>query len=134
ALGAGDSHEVLKSPGLLRRHYSPQAKLVLWSWRDEQDLKVQISDFRFQGSRFKVQSSKVQLSKIHVIAHTHIPSGEGFGRVSVISRDATAFAQAIYAELHECDEAGAELIVVEAPPNRDEWRPIVDRLKKAASS
>jgi len=143
ALGAGDSHEVLKSPGLLRRHYSPQAKLVLWSWRDEQDLKVQISDFRFQGLRFKVQGSKfkvqgskfkVQGSKIHVIAHTHIPSGEGFGRVSVISRDATAFAQAIYAELHECDEAGAELIVVEAPPNRDEWRPIVDRLKKAASS
>jgi L-threonylcarbamoyladenylate synthase len=122
ARGGGESPEVLKSPGLLRRHYSPQAKLVVWSWRDEQDLKV-------QSSRFKVQGSKV-----HIIAHTCIPSGEGFGRVSVIPHDAAAFARAIYAELHECDEAGAELIVVEAPPDTSEWRPIVDRLKKAAAS
>ena len=122
ALGSKDSRGVLKSPGLLRKHYSPQAKLVICSWRGEPDLKV-------QSSRFKVQGSKV-----HIIAHTCIPGGAGFGRVSVIPHDAEAFARAIYAELHECDEAGAELILVEAPPDPAEWRPILDRLSKAAAS
>ena len=76
---------------------------------------------------------EVRRAAIHVIAHTVIPSRLGFGRVSVIPHDATAFARAIYAELHECDEAGAELIVVEAPPDSPEWRAIADRLRRAAA-
>ena len=51
----------------------------------------------------------------------------------MIPHDAAAFARAIYAELHQCDEAGAELIVVEALPDSAEWRAIADRLKKAAA-
>lgn len=53
--------------------------------------------------------------------------------VSVIPHDAEAFARAIYAELHRCDEAGAELIVVEAPPESPEWSGITDRLRRAAA-
>jgi L-threonylcarbamoyladenylate synthase len=68
-----------------------------------------------------------------VIAHTRIPSGAGFGRVSVIPHDAPAFARAMYAELHECDAAGAELIVVEALPDAPEWRAISDRLRRAGA-
>jgi hypothetical protein len=49
--------------------------------------------------------------------------------VSVIPHDAEAFARAIYAELHRCDEAGAEWIVVEAPPETPEWSGIADRLR-----
>ncbi|HWX21089.1 MAG TPA: Sua5 family C-terminal domain-containing protein, partial [Candidatus Binatia bacterium] len=62
-----------------------------------------------------------------------IPSVQGFGRVSVIPHDAEAFARAIYAELHQCDEAGAELIVVEALPEGEEWRAIRDRLTRGAA-
>jgi L-threonylcarbamoyladenylate synthase len=54
--------------------------------------------------------------------------------VSVIPHDAEAFARAIYAELHRCDELGAELIVVEQPPETTEWRAISDRLKRASAS
>ena len=75
----------------------------------------------------------VRSSGVHVVAHTRIPSGAGLGRVSVIPHDATAFARAIYAELHECDEAGAELIVVEALPDAPEWRAVADRLRRAAA-
>jgi L-threonylcarbamoyladenylate synthase len=53
--------------------------------------------------------------------------------VSVIPHDAEAFARAIYAELHRCDAAGAELIVVEAPPESPEWAGIADRLRRAAA-
>jgi L-threonylcarbamoyladenylate synthase len=120
-LGGGHSGEVLKSPGQLTKHYAPKAKLVVLEWQDEQDLNHQLSTFNHQ------------LSKRHVIAHTHIPSQAGFGSVSVIPHDAEAFARALYAELHRCDERGAELIIVEAPPETSEWRAIGDRLKRASS-
>jgi L-threonylcarbamoyladenylate synthase len=121
AVGSSGSPEVLKSPGLLWRHYSPKAKLVVWSWKDEADLQVRSA------------KAEVRRSSIHVIAHTRIPSGAGFGRVSVIPHDSAAFARAIYAELHQCDEARAELIVVEALPDDPDWRAIADRLRRAAA-
>ena len=122
ALSAHDSSAVLKSPGLLKKHYSPRARLVLLEWSNESDLKAQTAKF------------KLPPAKIHVVAHTRVPSGKGFGRVSVIPHDAAAFARAIYAELDQCDEAGAELILVEALPETTEWRAIADRLKKAAAN
>ncbi len=121
ASGSGDSQGLLKSPGQLRKHYAPKAKLVLWSWHDEAALNAQIS-------RLKVRSCK-----IHVIAHTRIPSGSRFSAVSVIPHDVAGFARAIYAELHQCDEAGADLIVVEALPETAEWRALADRLRRAAA-
>jgi L-threonylcarbamoyladenylate synthase len=120
-VGGSESLELLKSPGLLRKHYSPKAKLVVWAWEDEAELKMRSAE------------CGVRNSAVHVIAHTHIPSGAGFGRVSVIPHDPAAFARAIYAELHQCDETGAELIVVEALPNAPEWRAIADRLQRAAA-
>jgi L-threonylcarbamoyladenylate synthase len=121
AIGSSESPEILKSPGLLRKHYSPKAPLVVWSWKDEAELKVRSAE---RG---------VPPSDVHVIAHTRIPSGPGFGRVSVIPHDPAAFARAIYAELHQCDEAQAELIVVEALPDAPEWRAIADRLRRASA-
>ena len=114
-------HPTLRSPGLLKKRYSPRAKLVVLSWRDETDL------------RSKLVTHHPSPVTCHVIAHTQIPSGENFARVSIIPHDAEAFARAIYAELHRCDEAGAELIVVEAPPELPEWSGIADRLKRAAA-
>ena len=121
ALSLGEKEEVLKSPGLLRKHYAPKARLVIWAWKDEAELR-QLS-----------AKCGVPESKIQVIAHTKIPGAAGFGRVSVIPHDAEAFARAIYAELHECDESGAGLIVVEAPPESSNWRAIRDRLNRAGS-
>jgi L-threonylcarbamoyladenylate synthase len=120
-LGSGDRDEILKSPGQLQKHYSPRAKLVVCSWQNDQELNFQLSTFNFQ------------LSTLHVIAHTQIPSGQDFARVSVIPHDPEAFARALYGELHQCDEAGADVIIVEAVPETDEWRAIADRLKRAAS-
>jgi L-threonylcarbamoyladenylate synthase len=117
----GAAGAVLKSPGLLRKHYSPKARLVVWGWQDESDLRRRSS------------LCGVADTRIHVIAHTRVPAGEGFGRVSVIPHDAEAFARALYGELHECDEAGAELIVVEALPETSEWQAIADRLSRAAA-
>ena len=123
----GRSEPVLKSPGQLPKHYAPKARLVVLTWRDDRDLREQVAVQRpTPGSRAS------SLSACHVLAYSNVPSAAGFGRVSVLPREAQAFARALYAELHGCDEAGAELIVVEAPPETIEWRAIADRLKRAA--
>jgi len=114
-------HPKLKRPGLMAKHYSPEAKLVVLRWRDDADLRSQLSTFNLQPST------------CFIIAHTQIPSVENYARVSVIPHDAEAFARAIYAELHRCDEAGAGEIVVEAPPDLPEWAGIADRLRRAAA-
>ena len=116
----GSAAGTLRSPGLLPRHYSPKAKLIMASWTDEQDLLAQVATVGFS------------LKKIHIVAHSHIPLGEKFGRVAVIPHDAEAYARALYAELHQCDEAGAEVIIVEDVPGGPEWRGIADRLLRAA--
>jgi L-threonylcarbamoyladenylate synthase len=111
----------LPSPGMLAKHYSPKAKLVVVNWKDDTELKLQVSGFNFQ------------LTGCFIIAHTKIPGGFPAENVSVIPHDAEAFARALYGELHRCDAAGAKLIVVEAPPETAEWSGIADRLRRAAA-
>jgi len=113
--------DVLKSPGQLKKHYAPRAKLFVLHWNDDAELKL------------KIKNLKRQTQNCHVIAYAHIPSPEPFARVCVIPHDAGAFARAIYGELHRCDEAGAQTIVVETPPNTPEWSGIADRLRRAAA-
>jgi L-threonylcarbamoyladenylate synthase len=111
-LSSTDSEHVPpKSPGLLLRHYSPKARLVVREWQNESEMESQPPD-------------------VHIIAHSKIPRQ---GNVSVVPHDPEAYARALYAELHRCDEAGARLIIVEAVPSTPEWLPIRDRLKRAAS-
>jgi len=116
----GAAEEIARSPGLWPRHYAPAAKLVVLRWRDEADLESKISKFGLARE------------KIHIVAYNHIPMREKFGSIAVIPEDAEAYARALYAELHRCDETGAELIVVEAPPSGERWRAIADRLRRAA--
>jgi L-threonylcarbamoyladenylate synthase len=110
-----------KSPGLLPKHYSPKATLLLWGWNDEREL------------RQKLATLNQDASAVHVISHTNIPLGPGFGSVSVIPHDPEAFARAIYAELHRCDDQQAKVILVEAVPDTPAWHAITDRLKRAAT-
>jgi L-threonylcarbamoyladenylate synthase len=120
AVGSASSG-VLRSPGQLPKHYAPKARVVMLSWRND-------SEFEVQSSKFKLQSSK-----LHVVAHTHIPSIGDRACISIIPHDPEAFARAIYAELHQCDDAGADLIIIEALPESPEWNAIRDRLKRAAT-
>jgi L-threonylcarbamoyladenylate synthase len=111
----------LRSPGMLLKHYAPKARLLVLSWGDDDGLQ----------SAFSKISPTPQ--RVHVVAHTRIPQVPDGWNVSVIPHDAEAFARAIYAELHRCDEAEADLIMVEALPDTPEWRGVADRLKRAST-
>ncbi len=120
-VSGGHAPGALRSPGQLPRHYSPKAKLWVWGWPHETALAGRLAEFGLDPAT------------VHILAHTRIPGGETFAGVSVIPHDAEAFARALYAELHRCDDAGVQNIVVEQPPNSPEWAGILDRLRRAAA-
>ena len=62
--------EPLRSPGLLRKHYSPKAKLLVLNWKDDAELKQR--DMR-HGSP----------AACFIIAHTKIPAGFGAANVEI---------------------------------------------------
>jgi L-threonylcarbamoyladenylate synthase len=122
-LAAGEDTEGkrLRSPGLLRKHYSPRAKLLIWHGN-------------LETLRKTISALGIPDECVHVMTLRQEPL-EGtltFGRVCRMPREPGAFAKAIYAEWHRSDEAGARVIVIEAVPDRPEWRAIADRLARAA--
>lgn len=89
----------------------------------------------------------VAAAEMSQIAHRAVQSGQ---RVAVLaaqppsfsqerlswktaSADPELFARDLYARLRELDAIGADLILVEAPPETDGWRAVADRLCRAAA-
>jgi len=117
-----ERQSVPRSPGMMDRHYSPKARLMVEKWADQGAL-----------DRIVDQAGKAR-SAISVIAYHAIPDAAGFARVSLVPHDAAAYARALFSELHRCDAGGSELILVEAPPTEVEWDGIWDRLRRAAAA
>lgn len=120
--GPESDRGMLRSPGQLERHYAPRARLRVLEWGSEQALMEMLG-------REKIGDP----SKVVVLAHTRIPSTGTLPHVCVIPDDPEAYARALYAELHRCDESGAEWIVVETPPAGPAWAGIHDRLRRASA-
>ena len=123
AKSSTDATSPLRSPGMLTKHYSPKARLRLMSWSDESDLRRQLA----------LELGSNEALRIQILCHTQVPMGFEPDEVSVFPHDAEAFARALYAELHRCDEERVELIVVEWPPEGAEWQGVRDRLSRAAA-
>lgn len=110
-----------RSPGRLPRHYAPRARLEVWEWAND-DAFAQC-----------LQRSGWNPADTCLLVHHHLPaSTTGFRRVALIPSDPAAYARALYAELHQCDDAGARHVIVEAPPDDDAWRAVRDRLQRAS--
>ena len=111
----------LQSPGLFQKHYSPKARLVIWKWPNELELL------------YRLGQEQPKPVRAMIIAHTGIPTSNSAFQVKVLPREPASFAQAIYSALHQGDAEGADLIVVEAPPETPEWQAISDRLRRASA-
>ena len=51
----------------------------------------------------------------------------------VAPEDATDYMHVLYVRLHELDQVGAELILIETPPTGDAWNAVQDRLSRASA-
>jgi L-threonylcarbamoyladenylate synthase len=52
--------------------------------------------------------------------------------VRTMPQDPAGYAALLYAALHSLDEAGVDCIIVDRPPDREEWLAVRDRLRRAA--
>ncbi len=105
-------HAVLRSPGLMDRHYAPRTPLELAN--DDGTARV---------GQLSGRVGWLTWNDVHGVA--------GVERRS-LPRDAVGFAAGLYAALHELDSLGLEVIVVAAVPSDPAWLAIQDRLSRAA--
>jgi L-threonylcarbamoyladenylate synthase len=106
------------SPGMVERHYAPRARVVV--------LPAGV-EARASGEHPGVREAT---SPGFIVFGTPPPSA---GRAIRMPHDPLGYARRLYAALHEMDEAGCDLIVVERPPETPEWSGVLDRLRRAST-
>jgi L-threonylcarbamoyladenylate synthase len=97
------------SPGMSKRHYAPRARLMLV--KDAGDVDRAGLD-----------------TPIAVLTY----EGQGPGD-EVLSADPREYAADLYAALHRLDDAGIATILVQQPPETEDWLAVRDRLGRAAA-
>jgi L-threonylcarbamoyladenylate synthase len=101
-----------RSPGQMARHYAPRARVYLV---DGSALPGTLAGLLAGGQRVRALG-----------CGTVVPSG------ITLPRDPVLYAQGLYGALHELD-AGADALVIEAPPAGEPWEAVHDRLCRAAA-
>jgi L-threonylcarbamoyladenylate synthase len=104
------------APGMLDRHYAPVAELRVF--RDAVDGTAAAEAARREGRR------------VGALVRHAFPAPADL--VLTLPDDPAGYARLLYAALHSLDDAGADLILVEAVPDGGEWRAVADRLRRAA--
>jgi L-threonylcarbamoyladenylate synthase len=108
-----------RASGTLESHYAPHTPVVLV---DKNDLQQTVLDLQARDRRLALMRRSIQkeLPAAGLLAELTLPVS------------AAAYAHALYASLRRLDTAGADVILVEAPPLGAEWDGVNDRLRRAA--
>lgn len=105
-----------RASGTLESHYAPKAPVALC---DSAALADTLARLAAKGR------------KAAVIHYTPLPQAKQ-GPHQHMPADAAGYAFGLYAALRAMDQTGAELILVETPPQTDAWSGVNDRLRRAA--
>ena len=113
-MASAQAGAALPSPGMLPRHYAPRTPLECSSAG-----RARVEELLRGGARvgWLTVSSPQQAADGLV--------------VRILPADATGYAAQLYAALHALDDAGVDRIVVDLPPDAEEWLAIRDRLRRA---
>lgn len=117
AIRDATTHE-MPSPGNMKVHYQPRARLRLMGAADLVAWLAQNPE---------------ALPRIGLVHHSVLPAlpREPAFRQRM-PEDKGAYAQRLYAVLHAADQAGVEHILLETPPDAPDWQDVHDRLAKAS--
>ncbi|AKU23747.1 L-threonylcarbamoyladenylate synthase [Massilia sp. NR 4-1] len=103
-----------RASGTLESHYAPKAPVAL------------IAGAAVVETLAALQARQRRVAVIHYSA---IALG---GAQATLPGDPVGYAYGLYAALRAMDQTGAELILVEAPPQGEAWLGVNDRLRRAA--
>ena len=108
--------EAPASPGLLGRHYAPRARVRLFTSANRD---ATVAEARAAlNERLKVGAMFFSTLPLEVTQEYRMPT------------DVNAYARELYATLHALDEAGCDLVLIERPPEAEEWAAVLDRLDR----
>jgi L-threonylcarbamoyladenylate synthase len=113
-LAAASGEEPRRSPGLQEKHYAPRTALEL-----AEDGRRRVEALVAQGLR---------------VGWVTLSAETGVAATVPMPHDAPAFSAALYAVLHNLDLQGLDRIVIDLPPETDEWLAVHDRLRRAAGN
>ena len=102
-----------RASGTLESHYAPHTPVAM---QDSATLRVTLTQLKAAGR------------KVALICYSDL-SAEAVMRLPAVP---DGYAYALYASLRALDHSGADLILVEAPPQDAAWLGVNDRLRRAA--
>ncbi|WP_372770831.1 L-threonylcarbamoyladenylate synthase [Pseudoalteromonas sp.] len=78
-----------------------------------------------------------EVPNMHVIMHSQALSQTltcslKLAQLTLLPNNAKEYGKALYGTLYRIDKLGTQLIVVQLPPTKEEWRAVNDRLSRAA--
>jgi L-threonylcarbamoyladenylate synthase len=106
-----------RASGTLESHYAPHTPVAM---QDSATLKTTLGQLQLAGR------------KVALIHYTHLPVVHTSHAEVRLPASPDGFAHALYAALRAMDTTGADVILVEAPPQGDAWLGVNDRLRRAA--
>jgi L-threonylcarbamoyladenylate synthase len=113
---------VAESPGMHPRHYSPAARLVLFSDQIPFD---------------QLHSEMTPPKRMALVVQDdfELPRDTTLSEISLVRmpESSAEYAADLYARMHLLDDSGIELIFWQLPPDEPQWAAIRDRLVRAAA-
>jgi L-threonylcarbamoyladenylate synthase len=110
------------SPGMEARHYAPRARLILAdTWEEARRVAYGLAG---TGALVGLVT--------HEKRTTSVPEKQVLARS--LPRDPAQYARLLYRTLHDLDDAGVDVIVVQGVPNDEAWWAVSDRLKRGSST
>lgn len=106
------------APGMVDRHYAPKARVALFAPDDREDAARVAREAGARGE--KVGALLLGDLDAPVAVRRRMPT------------EPAAYARALYAALHELDEAGCDVVIVERVPEDAAWEGVRDRIERAA--
>jgi L-threonylcarbamoyladenylate synthase len=110
--------EPRKSPGMMNRHYAPQARIMLFQPDRRDDVVEDLRRAMVSGVTVGAMLLGDELPGHHVL---QMPD------------DPAAYARALYAALHQLDDLGCGLVAIEMVPDTILWGGVRDRLTRAGT-
>jgi L-threonylcarbamoyladenylate synthase len=113
--------EARVSPGMEARHYAPRARLLLAdTWEEARRIAYGLAG---TGARVGLVT--------HEKRTTSVPEKQVLARS--LPRDPAQYARLLYRTLHDLDDAGVDVIVVQGVPNDEAWWAVADRLRRGST-
>ncbi len=110
---------VVRAPGMMEIHYAPTTPATRCA---SEQLPKQIEQLIASGKKIGLLTYRLEIATTEQIHILRLP------------QQADAYAQRLYASLRELDALELDLILVEQPPQTEQWSAINDRLWKATIS